>query len=275
MRDRTVFEVEIVAAEVAFEVRVNDLPVLRAPLSRVQTRFDINPYVESGKNSLSLTVRPRTRGRDFSEHAACTVTLFQKPNPESEDATSIGTLHFSGYGHDAVTGFGQSVRPTGGDPIEVERFGAKATLTCDLETSFPPWSWSEAEKLTPTEALRAEILAEYHHVHALLAAKDLTGLSARCALQERDYQYAYYLNSAAEARKMLGIEQLVADQTIEAEPFPNTVLTLELLGNGRLVQLVEPDGKSPLRLRATDSPKMVGRFNCVFCKVGGGWQIVR
>ena len=50
---------------------------------------------------------------------------------------------------------------------------------------------------------------------------------------------------------------------------------VELLGGGRLIQLVDENGDSPLRLRVRSVPKMVGRFVCVFCRTAGGLRIAR
>jgi len=270
-----VYELEILATEIAFEVRVNDLPALRLPVGRVQTTFDVNPYVEQGKNTLSVVVKPRVRGRDFSEHASCKVQLRRKPHPESDAAEVIGTLVFSGYGVNAVTGFAQSTGAAGGGPIEVERFGAKGILGFVLDPPFGPWAWSTAEKLIPTEQLRAEVLAELRRIHGLLARRDAATLMARCALQAADYQQAYYLPSLEQAYELLGISALLLDPTIEVDPFPDAILTLELLGGGRLVQLVDDDGNSPLRIRSTEVPEMRGRFNAVLCRTAQGWQIAR
>ena len=103
-RETPVFELEVIATDIAFEIRVNDLPVLRMPAGRIQTVFDVNPSVVDGDNTLSLTVKPRTRGRDFSENATCKVELRRRPSPDSEASETIGTLVFSGYGTSAVTG---------------------------------------------------------------------------------------------------------------------------------------------------------------------------
>ncbi|MEZ4297649.1 MAG: hypothetical protein R3B70_22000 [Polyangiaceae bacterium] len=274
-REMTVYELEIFATEVAFEVRVNDQPVLRMPAGKVQTAFDVNPYVEPGENKLSLTVRPRSRGRDFSEHASCKVELRKRPHPDSQSALTLGTLLFSGYGTGAVTGFAQSTPAAGGGPVLVERFGARATMGFVLGDAFGPWSWANADKLSPTEALRAEVLAEYQVIHGLLSRRETSALSSRCALQAADYQRAYYQSTLAEAEQLLGIAQLMNDPSVQVEPFPDSILTLELHGGGRLVELVDADGKSPLRLSSTEAPQMVGRFNCVLCKMDGGYQVVR
>jgi hypothetical protein len=182
---------------------------------------------------------------------------------------------FSGYGTQAITGFAESTPASGGGPVEVERLGAKGTLGFVVERAFGPWGWHAAEELSPTEALRSGLLAEYRRVHELLARKDLAALSARCALQAADYQRAYSLPDLDQAHRLLGIAQITGDPTVEVKPFPDSVLTLEILGRGRLAHLVDDEGKSPLELRSTEVPELSGRFNCVFCRTASGFQIAR
>ncbi len=274
-RETPVFELEVIATDVSFEIRVNDIPALRMPAGRVQTVFDVNPMVADGENTMSLTVRPRARGRDFSEHASCKVELRRRPSPESEEAETIGTLMFSGYGTSAVTGFAESTPARGGGPVQVERFGARATLGFVVAAPFGPWSFMTCPKLVPTEQLRAELVAATRQIHASLASRDGEALSRLCALQAADYQQAYYLPSLEAAQRFLGIDQLLSDPTIEIEPFPDSILTVEILAGGRLVQLVDDEGKSPLRMRSADAPEMVGRFTCVLCRTDRGFQIAR
>lgn len=270
-----VFELTVIAADVAFEIRVNDVPVLRMPVGRVQTEFDVNPQIIDGENTLSLTVKPRTRGRDFSEHAACKVELRRRSHPESDAAESIGTLVFSGYGTGAVTGFAESASARGGGPVDVERFGARATLRFLVESPFGEWEYTKCPKLVPTEDLRTELLLEMKRIHALLAKRDGAALQAICELQAADYQRAYYLPTIEDARRFLGIDQVLADPGVEIEPFPDSILHVELLAGGRLVQLVDDDGKGCLKLRSTDSPALSGRFSCILCKTDRGYQIAR
>lgn len=112
----------------------------------------------------------------------------------------------------------------------------------------------------PDEQLRAELLAEMRRIHGLLVRRDGEALARLCALQARDYQRAYYLSSLDEAHRMLGLGQLLSDPSIEFEPFPDSILHVEILGGGRLVQLVDSEGKSPLLLRSSEAPEMVGHL---------------
>jgi hypothetical protein len=273
--DRPVFELVVEAIDLDFEVRVNDVPALRLPGGAVRTAFDVNPYVITGENTLSLIVRPKGGGELYGKVARAAVALRRRESPSAEEARTVATLVFEGPGGDVAHGFERSPGYATNTPPVVERRGLRASQTFALETPFPPWFWLSAAPLARTEAVRAEVLAEHRRVHAMLAARDVAGLSAACALQARDYQAAYYLASPAEAQRLLGIAQTLADPDVEVEDFPEAALDLELLGGGRLAQLVDEEGKSPLRLRVRGASAMVGRFNCVLARAGGGWAIAR
>ncbi|MCA9781898.1 MAG: hypothetical protein KC800_34510, partial [Candidatus Eremiobacteraeota bacterium] len=59
------------------------------------------------------------------------------------------------------------------------------------------------------------------------------------------------------------------------EDFPADALTMELLGGGRLVQVLDLEGKSPLRLTMASDSGMVGRFNVVLYRQGSIWMVAR
>lgn len=268
-----VYEIDISASNIAFEVRINDIPVLRLPAGRVRTAFDVNTCVVDGDNTVSLLLRPR--GRDFSPHAECSVEVRRRARPNAEEAEDLGTLTFSAEAVPAATGFDPSSPVEGCGPVQVERWGVRGTMKFVAEGAFGPWSFSEAEVLAPSEALRAEVLDAYRAIHALLSSRSAAKLTAWCALQIADLRRAYALPSEEHARRMLGIAQLLADPSISIDPFPGSLLGLEVVAGGRLVHLVDAEGKSPITLRSKDAPSAVGRFTCMLCKTGDGWQIAR
>jgi hypothetical protein len=100
-------------------------------------------------------------------------------------------------------------------------------------------------------------------------------LVSACAGQARDTMEAYRLPTIEAANRRLGVAHTLGDPDVEVEDFPADALTLELLGDRRLAQLVDDEGRSPLRLRVKSAPRMVGRFNCVLCREGGRWVIAR
>jgi hypothetical protein len=52
-------------------------------------------------------------------------------------------------------------------------------------------------------------------------------------------------------------------------------LDLEILAGGRLAQLVDEEGKSPLRLSVQSASALSGRFNAVFARAAAELAIAR
>lgn len=271
--DIPVYELAISASDVAFEARVNDIPVMRLAAGRLLTSFDVNPCVVEGENTVSLILRPK--GRDFSPLAACHVAVRRRARPGAEDPEDLGSLAFESARIPAGSGFEPSSPVDGCGPVQVERWGLRGTMKFFAEGAFGPWSFFTAEPLSPTETLRAELLDAYRKVHALLTARDAAKLTSWCALQMTDLQRAYGLPTQDLARRMLGITQLLADPSISVEPFPDSLLFLEILAGGKLAHFVDAAGKSPITLRSQAAPAMVGRFTCAFCRTAAGLQIAR
>jgi hypothetical protein len=260
------YGITILSHDVASEIRVNDVPVLRLPGSHVETSFDVNPFMQAGPNTLSVHVRPSAGAASFGAQASCSAELVVKPDRKSEDATPLAKLAFENGA--APSQF------AGGTPT-VQAGPTSASVSFDHAAPFGPWSWAQATELSATEALRAEVLATYRQIHQLLVARDSATLLRACDGQARDFQAAYGLPDLASAQRMLGISETLSDPNISIEDFPPEILTLELLGGRRLVQLVDALGKSPLRLRLGKDSAMVGRFNVVLCRMGSTWMIAR
>lgn len=273
--ERPVFEIAIESVDLASEVRVNDIPVLRLPGGAVRSSFDVNPYVMTGTNTLSLLVRPNGGGESFGAVARATVALRRRPSPESKERETLATLVFEGPGGDVAHGFERSPGYATETPPLVRRLGLGASQSFELQTPFPPWFFVNAPMFTRTEALRTELLDAYRRIHALLRARDIGGLLAASALQARDFQAAYYLTGIAEAHRLLGVAAILGDTDVVAEDFPDAALDVEILAGGRLAQLVDQDGKGPLRLSVKSASAMAGRFNCVLARAAGGLAIAR
>ncbi|EYF02878.1 hypothetical protein [Chondromyces apiculatus] len=271
---RPYYELSVLSVDVSCEIRVNDVPVLRLPSGRVETAFDVNPYVITGMNMLSLSVRAARGKAAMGRGSACAVTLGVRSRPGADDLTPAASLVFRApegtpAGFEESPGYGTAIPPF------VRHAGLTATQPFQLDTPFLPWSWTSAPPIEATEATRAAVLAEYRHIWELLRARDVDALVRACGEQARDYQDAYGLPDLATANRKLGIARTLGDPEVAVEDFPEEVLTMELLGDRRLVQLVDAEGRSPLRLRVTTVENMVGRFNVVLCRDGGKWTIAR
>jgi hypothetical protein len=262
------YRLRVVSHDVACEIRVNDVPVLRLPGGRVETAFDVNPCVHTGTNSLGLQVRAAEGKPGFGALSACSIELGVKASLRDDQITSIASLRFQAPAG-GPGGFEGSGTPA------VSQIGLAATQSFALDTPFGPWFWTAAPQIPATEATRAELLAAYHRIHALLAARDVNALMRACDDQARDWQVAYGLPDLASAHRMLGIAATLADPDIAVEAFPEDALSMELLGDQRLAQLVDAHGKSPLRLRLNSSDAVLGRFNVILCRPGSSFVIAR
>lgn len=273
--DGPVFELVVEATELRVELRVNDVPVLRLPGGKVSTVFDVNPQVVTGENTLSLIARPPRRGQEWSPHATCSVSLRRRPAVKDERAETLATLVFDGQGANASNGFERSPGYATEIPPSVEPFGVQATQRVLLETPFSPWSWMTAPPMEVTESLRSELFTAYQRVHRMMRARDIAGLAAECAHQAEDWQQAYYLPDHASAVRLLGLPQTFSDPDVEVADFPDTHLEVQLLGHGRLIQLVDANGDAPLLLHVRGVKNMTGRFVAIFCRTAGGLRMAR
>lgn len=273
-RPRPYYQLWVLSSDVTSEVRVNDVPVLRLPSGRAETAFDVNPCVVTGMNTLSLTVRPARGKAVVGRGASCAVKLGVRSAPGAADLTPLASLVFRAP-EGAPSGFEESPGYATALPPFLRHAGLTATQHFQLATPFSPWSWTMAPQIDATEAVRAEVLAEYRRIWGLLRARDVDALVRACREQARDVQDAYGLPDLEAANRMLGIARTLGDPDVEVEDFPEDVLTMELLGDRRLVQLVDAEGTSPLRLRVTTVEDMVGRFNVVLCRDGARWAIAR
>lgn len=271
---RPVFDVALEAQDLDCEIRVNDIPVLRAKVGRVLTAFDVNPCVMSGDNTLTLAVRPPRDG-EYSAGAMAKVALRRRASPDHEEADLLAGLAFSGASANASNGFEESPGYATEEPPQVRFRGVSATQKVSFETPFTPWSWVTSPPIRVNEETRAELFAAYQRVWRLMRARDIDALVKECAYQAADYKVAYYLSSDDEANRLLGVAQTFADPDVEIDDLDDTDLEVEKIAGGRLVQLVDKEGKSPLRLRVRDNDRLTGRFVCVFARTAGGFRIAR
>ncbi len=269
-----IYELSVESGGIVCELRVNDVPVLRIPGGRLETTFDVNPYVVTGMNILTLHARPAGGKGEFDPQSRCVVSLGVKRTPKQQEAEPITSLVFEPPAQ-APTGFEGSAGYSTGQAPFIRRLGIAAMQPFQLNTPFRPWFWTLTSPIAATEAIRAEVLSEYRRLHALLQARDVDTLQRLCEEQARDWQIAYDLPDLDAGKRALGIARTLGDPDVEVEDFPSDMLTMELLGDNKLVQLVDAEGKSPLRLRLKSAKQVLGRFNVVLCRDGAKWVTAR
>lgn len=262
------YTIEVEAWGLGGELRVNDIPVLTLPEGRVETRFDVNMQVRTGRNMLAVHLGPERGAETIPEGARCRVTLSEAASAGTEDTKLHAALGFDPG--PALSGFQTEL----GAPL-VRRLEITAIQEFELTTPFGPWAWTSAERLCESEGLRTELVEAYLGVHRLLENLDVDALLELCAGQAADYRVAYGLSDDDAGRELIGIRETLATPGLEIEPFGDGLLHLQILGEGRLARLVDGESRSPLRMGLTGQPDVRGRFNVIFARGSNGWEIAR
>lgn len=273
-----VFEVVVTSSGLDLEVRVNDVPVMRASGGHVETTFDVNPHVVTGHNHLGAVVRPPAKTGQYQPEAEASITLRVRDAPGGSVVEERGMLVLRAPEIAAGTAFSRSRTPEGAEPVVQVGAGdvVRARIPVVLATPFAPWSWVGADTLTHEQATFDAVLAETRALWSAIQAKDVPTLEAAAAPQAREWQQAYYLPDEATAQRMLGVADTLGDPDVQPQPLPDPgELALELLGFGKLAHLVDAEGKGPIRLGMKGNPSMTGRFSAIFCRFGDAWVMIR
>lgn len=273
-----VFEVAVNTSGLDLEVRVNDVPVMRVPGGHVESTFDVNPHVVTGINQLGAIVRPPAKTGQYPPQGQCRVELRVRDTPGGSVVDERGALVFAVAEIEADAAFSGSHTPEGTEPMVQVGAGdvVRARIEVQLRTPFAPWSWLGADMLTDTPQTFDAVLDQTRALWDLIQAQDVPALEAASAEQARDWQTAYYLPDESAGQQMLGIARTLGDPDVVPMPFPDPgSLSLEILGFGRLAQLVDDRGKGPITLSVKGVPAMTGRFNVLLCKRDEAWAMIR
>lgn len=273
-----VYEIAVNTSGIDLEIRVNDVPVLRVPGGHVETTFDVNPQVVTGINQLGAIVRPPAKTGEYHPQGQCTIELRVRDAPGGAVVDDRGSLSFSVSEIEADAAFSGSRTPEGAEPVVAVGTGdvVQARIPVMLQTPFAPWSWLSADILTDEPETFAAVLDETKKLWSLIQAKDVPALQAAAAEQARDWQAAYYLPDEASGQRMLGIADTLGDPDVVPNPLPDEgALSLQILGFGRLAQLVDEHGKGPISLSVKGAPQMTGRFVALLCRRDGAWTMIR
>ncbi|MEM7155537.1 MAG: hypothetical protein AAF799_21995 [Myxococcota bacterium] len=274
-----IYEVVLTASDLDIEVRVNDVPVMRVGGGHVETKFDVNPHVFTGKNHLGAVVRPPGDAPNYSPGARAEIELRVLGFPGNDLVDPRGRLVFEASGVEAGEAFAHSWTPEGAEPVVRQaRAGLafRSRIPVDLMTPFPPWGWLSADTLNDGPVVFDELHTELEALWSLVQSKDTATLEAVAAEQAIDWQIAYGLDSEDEAQRLLGVADTLGDPDVEALPLPDPGdLRLQLLGFRKLARLVDADGKDPITLGVRNAPHMTGRFTAMFCRRDGSWVMIR
>ncbi len=276
--ERPYYTLEIQSAGCQYDVRVNDVSIARDTEGLASTtEYPVSQYVLTGENAVSLRLKARDGGAEFSERSRCRATLFCREDGASQAARErLTSLEFTGAA--ARTGRGVEPSPDLPDqpPPTAETADDGAVLArrvVTLETPFPQWLWLTAQPLEATPDTRRQLEAVYRQLWGLLRTDQRDALNTLSSVKAQELSAAYYL-TPAQARAWVGFEPMLDDPEAVLDELDFDGLELEIFGQGRLAHLADEEGDGPIVF--TDKDQTIGRYiRTSFCRTPSGWTLIR
>jgi hypothetical protein len=295
LKNQPCFQLTIDTETCAYEVRLNDVPVMEHRRGSVMTvEVPINLYLFSGENVLELRVGPPPNSKDFRDEAGCEACVKVRPKAGPNDPpVQVAAIKFSVQAAKLGNGFAMS--PPGGRfasesrfakddqgdaligevgpvaPTPPYRFAAARRFAMPLP--FPQWIWKVSEPVADNAHTSAALLSEYRRFWSLANDRQAQEALEMCRQNIEDVAAGFYV-TRVEAEDLLELGDMITSDELALEPLRESDLKLEVFGFGHLARLVDRKGRSPVAFRELDG-SAVHFVPMMFCKTASGWQIVR
>lgn len=169
------YTVRLESRSVGCELLVNDITVLSTEYPTTISKFPINPWLISGRNTFSIRMLP--------------VDSATRNHPEWTDASMYCKVTISGpevNGRPTTTLAEAEVKPSGPDSV----LSKDGSFTITLEYPTPPWT--QSGKIGRDIATQKKILRKYKEFHRLLEKKDLDGVMKFSSAKFNEYAKSMY-----------------------------------------------------------------------------------
>lgn len=280
------FTLRVSAQRCVYDARVNDVTVYRDPRGdAVQTEFPVNHLLRSGRNVLSVLLRPSPGDEALDVRAECVATLRVRPMGADRDAAVVITAVGLGAGAAAAP---ETQRLDGADGYRASASGDTLVTAPERRSveglevferavegplPFPLWRWLQSPSIVSDATLLPRLLDVYRHLWALFRARDAAAVTA--LLQEKNAELAVaFARTPEELRRSSSTEAVLSDPAWELAPLDDPEPRVDLLGGGRLVRLVRADGSPMLSLRRQGSVWSAG-LELLLRTDGRSWVITR
>lgn len=173
---KPMYTVSIEAHNVAYELRVNDIPVLNSgtDASGELSGYPINPWLINGKNTVSVRLlKVENSTTDPNDPKWCKVVV-SGPHPMGKPGPTLVEVQ---------------VKPapkTGPDRSSSREGSFSVALT------YPNPVWATSAKIGKDAATQKLILDQFREFHRLLTKKDLDGVMQFSAVKTREFSQAIY-----------------------------------------------------------------------------------
>ena len=254
-----------------YDLRMNGIPADRLNDGVcVDVDVPVNPFVLSGHNVFSATIRPADiRDTRFDNSAKLEVSLCVR-ELEADYTTRKPIETFVFRPADMIEGTGAETSPDfdGPNPPRVNRIDeleVEVSRSVELETPFPRWLWQDAEILTEDD--RFDLLDAYNELRDAIVAGDTGRVRVLTNTKASEMGQAY-LGDVDEGHRLIDYLDNMENPDLILQEYDLGELDIELMAEGRLARLVDLDGHGPIFFRFTGEPIMV-YMKAIYCKLPG------
>lgn len=221
---KPMYTVSVEARNVAFELRVNDIPVLTNgnDASTAMSGYPINPWLIGGRNTVSIRILPvENSTTDPNDPKYCRVVV-SGPKEGGKPGLALASVEVK--------------PPTEPGP---DRSSSKEE-TFSVVLGYPAPAWATSAKIGKDAATQKLILDQYREFHRLLEKKDLDGVMQFSAAKFREFS------------------QSIGDPTFESSAKEN--FEEQFATPGRLIDIDE-QAKNGLRFQYYSGDRLVSIKN--------------
>lgn len=234
---KPMYTVSIEARNVAFELRVNDIPVMvnDDDASTAISGYPINPWLIDGRNTVSVRILPvENSTTDPNDPKYCRVVV-SGPKDGATPGPALARVE---------------VKPTskpGPDrsPSTEESFS--------VVLAYPAPAWATSAKIGKDAATQALILDRYREFHRLLGKKDLDGVMQFSAAKFTEFSQAMDDPTFAASRKESFKEQFATPgELIDIDAQAKNGLRYEYYFGDRLVSIKNDEDDSIIQFYGSE-----------------------
>ena len=261
--------VEVNKQNCEVELYLNGIPMRHSSNNQAMASIPVHQYLIDGKNEIELIVNPgptpskaRTAQRELdSTGMQATARLVKYPvgvYPGDASGEVLGTIQWTGQN----------------DKKEI--FPKMVATTIELGPLFGRWQWQDAEVITLDKKALTEISAYVEKFYAAFSASNGPELLAFAKLRLEESDKVYPGKNPAEENAMFlkDVEKRKQDKRWKVTPLRPPLFDFRTCTNGRMVQIINSDWKSPFHGTFENSDKEYS-YRMFLSKIKGQWVMVR
>lgn len=251
------------------ELYVNGIPMRSSSTSGDKASIPVHQFLVDGKNEIEIVVNPgptpskaRTAQRELdSTGVQASARLVKYPvgvYPGDASGEVLGSVQWAGQN------------------AKKEIFPKIVASTVDLGQLFGRWQWQDAEVVTLDKITLAEISAYVEKFYAAFSASNGQEMLAfsKLRLEESDKSYPGKNPAEENAMFLKDVEKRKQNKAWKVTPLRPPLFDFRACANGRMVQIINSDWKSPFHGTFEGSDKEYS-YRMFLSKIKGQWVMVR